>query len=58
VIEPLKAVVYLSFEKNSLTASIVGWQLFIRKAYVKRIVKFTHGLPEVQAFLDEIRKIR
>lgn len=48
---------YLSFEKNSLTASIVGWQLFTGKADVKRLVKFAQELPDIQAFLDEIRKI-
>ncbi len=48
---------YLSFEKNSLTASIVGWQLFTGKTDVKRLIKFAQGLPETQAFLDEIRKI-
>jgi hypothetical protein len=49
---------YLSYKKNSLTASIVGWQLFTGKADVKRLVKFAQGLPDIQAFLDEIRKIR
>jgi hypothetical protein len=49
---------YLSFEKNSLTASIVGWQLFTGKTDVKRLVKFARGLPGIQVFLDEIRKIR
>lgn len=49
---------YLSFEKNSLTATIVGWRLFTGVKDVKRLIKFAQELPGTQAFLDEIRKIR
>lgn len=46
---------YLTFKRCSVTATIVGWQLFTGKAVVKRLVNFARGLPDTQAFLDELR---
>ena len=48
---------YLSFRKNTLIASILGWKLLAGKANVNRLVKFALSLPDSHSFLEEIRKI-
>jgi hypothetical protein len=52
------ALEYLSFGKNMLTASIVGWRLFSGKTNVKKTINSARGLPSTQELLDELRKIR
>ncbi len=52
------ALEYLNLGKNTLTASMVGWRLFTGKKNVEKMIKFAHGFPSTQEFLDELRRIR